>query len=99
MGLRQLPQQQLGVPITAGNANGVSVTIKGGVKLTTLEILDTNLKSEEWTGEYQVGEYQKFGNMAGMKGDARFWPRSSPSERTFWAVAERLMICGIWQLA
>ena len=44
MGLRQLPQQQLGVPITAGNANGVSVTIKGGVKLTTLEIHDTNLK-------------------------------------------------------
>jgi len=99
MGLRQLPQQQLGVPITAGNANGVSVTIKGGVKLTTLEILDTNLKSEEWTGEYQVGEYQKFGNMAGMKGDHVFWPRSSPSERTLWAVAERLMICGIWQLA
>jgi hypothetical protein len=99
MGLRQLPQQQLGVPITAGNANGVSVTIKGGVKLTTLEILDTNLKSEEWTGECQVGEYQKFGNMAGMKGDHVFWPRSSPSERTLWAVAERLMICGIWQLA
>ena len=72
MGLRQLPQQQLGVPITAGNANGVSVTIKGGVKLTTLEILDSNLKSEEWTGECQVGEYQKFGNMAGMKGDHVF---------------------------
>jgi hypothetical protein len=94
MGLRQLPQQQLGVPITAGNANGVSVTIKGGVKLTTLEILDSNLKREEWTGECQVGEYQKFGNMAGMKGDHVFGLVLHRGERTLWAVAERLMICG-----
>jgi glycine cleavage system pyridoxal-binding protein P len=73
----------------SGEANGVSVTIKGGVKLTTLEILDTNLKSEEWTGEYQVGEYQKFGNMAGMKGD-----------HVFGLVLHRVSVpCGRWRSA
>lgn len=42
---------------------GVSVTIKGGMKLTTLEIHDTNLKN----GKVST-KYQKFGNKAGMKG-------------------------------
>jgi hypothetical protein len=42
----------------------VSVTIKGGVKLTTLEIHDTNLKN----GRVST-KYQKFGNKAGMKGN------------------------------
>ena len=42
----------------------MNVTIKGGMKLTTLEIHDTNLKN----GRVST-KYQKFGNKAGMKGN------------------------------